>query len=74
LALPKRIKSVLLGLKGSANGIGAGGSEAGTDRDLIRNAIAVPLVILAVLHVTADALVHVATAVVLVIHDMISFR
>ena len=63
----KNAKSVLLWLKRSAYGVGAGGGETGADRNSVCGAVAVALVVMAVFHITVDTVVHVVTATGLMI-------
>lgn len=75
MTLQKTVKSVLLGLKRGAHGIGAGGCEGGTYANLLGGTMAVALMVLAVLYITADALIDVAAAVIFSIHfPIISFQ
>ena len=67
-----KIKSVLFRLKRSAYRVGAGGGKAGANGNLLRRAIAIPLVVLAVLYVTGNALIHVLAAVIISIHFSLS--
>lgn len=63
----KNAKSVLLRLKRSAYGVGAGGGKAGTDRNSVCGAVAVTLVVMAVFYIAVDAVIHVVTATGLMI-------
>lgn len=59
---------VLLGLEGRTDGISAGGGIARAYSNLLRGAMAIALVILAILHITGNTVVDVVTAVFLFIH------
>ena len=59
---------VLLGLKGGAHRIGAGGGVVGANGDLIRCAMALALVVMAVLYVTGNTAVYVTATALLLMH------
>jgi hypothetical protein len=58
----------LLGLKGGAHGVGAGGGVVGPYGDLFCRAMALALMVVTILHVTGNAVVDMTATTLLILH------